>query len=68
MNDMELTADERRCLRMWFRQAIAHVEMEEAKRALLAENQETTTRTNHPKYAGRRARRSRLGSIVKQLV
>lgn len=67
MEDMGLTADERRCLRMWFRQAIAHVEMEEAKRALLAEDQ-NVTKTAHPKYAGRRARRSRLGSIVKQLV
>lgn len=67
MDDMGLTADERRCLRMWFRQAIAIVEMEEAKRALLAEDQ-TTTRGAHPKYAGRRARRSRLGSLVKTMV
>ncbi|MBX9572764.1 MAG: hypothetical protein K2X77_27960 [Candidatus Obscuribacterales bacterium] len=68
MDDMGLTADERRCLRMWFRQAIAIVEMEEAKRALMAEDQTTTTRGAHPKYAGRRARRSRLGDLVKQLV
>ena len=67
MEEMGLTADERACLRMWFRQAIAHVEMEEAKRALITEN-EASTRSVHPKYAGRRARRSRLSSIVKQLV
>jgi hypothetical protein len=66
MNDIELTADERACLRMWFRQAIAHVEMEEAKRALLAEHEVATTRSSHSKFAGRRTRRSRLTSIVKQ--
>lgn len=65
MNDMELTSDERRCLRMWFRQAIAHVEMEEAKRALLAE--QATTRNAHSKFAGRRTRRSRLTALVKQM-
>lgn len=66
MNDMELTSDEKRCLRMWFRQAIAHVEMEEAKRALLTEH--ATTRNVHSKFAGRRTRRSRLDAICKQLV
>lgn len=66
MNDTVLSADERQCLRMWFRQAIAHVEMEEAKRALLAEH--ATTTSPHTKFAGRRTRRSRLTSLVKQLV
>lgn len=65
MNEI-LTSDERRCLRMWFRQAIAHVEMEEAKRAILAEH--NPTRSVHPKIAGRRARRSRLDALCKQLV
>lgn len=66
MNDMELTIEERRCLRMWFRQAIAQVEMEEAKRALLAE-QNIATRSSHSKFAGRRTRRSRLNTIVQQM-
>ncbi len=65
MDDMELTADERRCLRMWFRQAIAQVEMEEAKRALLAEH--ASSPNAHTRYAGRRPRRSRLAAIVKQM-
>lgn len=67
MNDTELTSEERRCLRMWFRQAIAHVEMEEAKRALLAEHAESTG-NSHSKVTGRRTRRSRLGTLVKQTV
>jgi hypothetical protein len=66
MYDTELTADERQCLRMWFRQAIAQVEMEEAKRALLAEH--SVTPSSHSKFAGRRTRRSRLTSLVKELV
>ncbi len=32
-----ITADERRCLRMWFRQAIAILEKEEVSRAIAAE-------------------------------
>lgn len=67
MNDVELTSDERRCLRMWFRQAIAHVEMEEAKRALLAEHAPEAN-THNNKVVGRRTRRSRLGNLVKQMV
>ncbi|MBX9688294.1 MAG: hypothetical protein K2X27_16415 [Candidatus Obscuribacterales bacterium] len=66
MNEMDLTDDERRCLRMWFRQAIAHVEMEEAKRALLSEHA-GSSRSSHSKFAGRRTRRSRLTAIVKQM-
>lgn len=66
MDDLDLTADEKRTLRMWFRQAIAHVEMEEAKRALLAEH--APAKNSHSRMAaGRRTRRSRLNTIVKQL-
>ncbi len=64
MKDTQLTADERECLRMWFRQAIAQVEIEEAKRALLAEH--ATTPNSHSKFAGRRTRRSRLTTLVQQ--
>ena len=65
MDDLDLTADEKRCLRMWFRQALAHVEMEEAKKALLAEH--APTKTSHSRFSGRRTRRSRLAEIVKQM-
>jgi hypothetical protein len=65
MYDTELTVDERRCLRMWFRQAIAHVEMEEAKQAIMAEH--AITHNSHSRYTARRTRRSRLTSLSKQL-
>ncbi len=66
MNDTELTADERECLRLWFRQALAQAEIEDAKRSLLAEH--STTPVSHTRYAARRARRSTLTPLVKQLV
>lgn len=64
MNETVLTNDEIRCLRMWFRQAIARVEMEEAKNALLAEH--SGSQPSHPKISGRRTRRSRLKVLVNQ--
>jgi hypothetical protein len=64
MYDTELTVEERRCLRMWFRQAIAHAEMEDAKRAIVAEH--ATTHNLHSRFVGRRTRRSRLTSIARQ--
>jgi hypothetical protein len=35
MEDTALTLEEKNCLRLWFRQAIAQVEIEEAKTSLL---------------------------------
>ncbi len=35
MEESALTLEEKNCLRLWFRQAIAQVEMEEAKASLL---------------------------------
>lgn len=53
---------------MWFRQAIAHVEKEEALKALEQEAQACDPKSDpHSTFAVRRTRRSRLSSIVKQL-
>ena len=65
MYDTELTVDERRCLRMWFRQAIALAEVDDAKRAIQAEQE--ASHTLHARYAGRRTRRNRLTSASMQL-
>jgi hypothetical protein len=37
MTNKALTNDERRCLQMWFRQAISQLEREEATQRILAE-------------------------------
>jgi hypothetical protein len=39
MTNKALTNDERRCLQMWFRQAISQVEREEATQRILAEQE-----------------------------
>ncbi len=67
MDDLNLSPEDKRCLRMWFRQAIAHVEMEEAKRAIFAEHN-IETGNKHSRFAGRRTRRSRLTSLARQTV
>lgn len=66
MDDLDLTSDEKACLRMWFRQAIAAVEVQEATRAMLAEQELNNKTSSHQKFAARRPRRSRLATIVKQ--
>jgi hypothetical protein len=71
MEDMVLTSEEKKCLQMWFRQAIAKIEVEEATRSLLKEHASDSiaTRTGHPSISVRRAApRSRFARIVKQLV
>lgn len=72
---IELTSDEKQCLRMWFRQAIAIVEMEEAKRSLAAQGvgmgddyKAPSKKAGHSSIFVRRSRRSRLNAIAKQLV
>lgn len=67
LDELGLTSDEKECLRMWFRQAIAKVEMEECKKALLAEDAANNTKPSHQKFSARRPRRSRLTQIVKQM-
>lgn len=66
MYDMELTVDERQCLRMWFRQAIAHVEKEEVKKII---REEHSTVNHHARFfSARRIRRTRINPLIKELV
>lgn len=71
MEDMVLTNEEKRCLQMWFRQAIAKIEIEETTRSLLREHAADTAAkvAGHPSISVKRpAPRSRFARIVKQLV
>jgi len=69
MTKTALTADERQCLQMWFRQALAQVEAEEAAHRLLREHAEDSQlSTGHrPAVARRRSYRAQKGSHLKQL-
>ena len=70
MNDEVLTADERRCLRMWFRQAIAQLEQEEVACAIKNElDEESTVKSTH-RYSvtRRRTRRSRVIPHLREMV
>jgi hypothetical protein len=59
MTDTILTADERACLRTWFRQALVKVECEEARRNIAAFYDEPEkTREGHYIPVARRARRA----------
>jgi hypothetical protein len=62
MSEMTLTNDEKRCLQMWFRQAIVQLEKEEAKAniAKFYAGTETKSRDGHHSPVG--ARRSRRTS------
>lgn len=64
-----ITEDERRCLRMWFRQAIAQLEQEEVTAAIKAEHgieDEKAKHRTHP--IRRRTRRSKLTPHLRELV
>ncbi|MBY0357607.1 MAG: hypothetical protein K2W82_06365 [Candidatus Obscuribacterales bacterium] len=67
MEDLALTNDEKRCLQMWFRQAIAHVEREEALKALEAEALAAPSKEPHSAITVRRTRRTRLSAAVESL-
>ena len=70
MNETTLSNDERRCLQMWFRQAIAKLELEEVTDVMLKEypvEAESTT-VHRPTTSRRRASRSRLTSHLKELI
>lgn len=70
----ELSHDERRCLAMWFRQAIAKLELAEVTQVMLKEfppasSESTLEAPSHKAaVARRRASRSRLKSHIKELV
>jgi hypothetical protein len=57
MSEMTLTNDEKRCLQMWFRQAIVEVERREALHNIIAfyGNGEPKTRQGHHNPVSRRA-------------
>ena len=68
MSEMTLTSEEKRCLQMWFRQAIAHVEMEETKARMQNWFADDKVRTSHhAPTPARRARRTAY-SAHKELV
>jgi len=64
MDELNLTNEEMECLKMWMRQAIAQVEVQEATRAMLAEQALNNKTGSHQKFAARRPRRSRLAEII----
>lgn len=67
----ELSHDERRCLAMWFRQAIAKLELEEVTQVMLKEfppENSLELPSHKAAVARRRASRSRLTSHIKELV
>ncbi|HMY01906.1 MAG: hypothetical protein SFV17_01700 [Candidatus Obscuribacter sp.] len=69
MKDTPLSADERRCLAMWFRQAIAKLELEEVTQVMLKEfPPEGETSAHRSAVARRRATRGRVSTQAKQLV
>ena len=65
----KLTNDERRCLQMWFRQAMVRVEGQEALSRITAfYNGETKARESHFTPVTRRPARPTLGARAKELV
>lgn len=58
-NDIVLSQEERECLRMWFRQAIAQVEVEEATAAIIRDRAFFEGNESHRTAAVTRRRTSR---------
>ncbi|MBX9724807.1 MAG: hypothetical protein K2X81_25605 [Candidatus Obscuribacterales bacterium] len=56
MSEVTLTADERRCLQMWFRQAIAEVEKAEVFQALIERDGLNKSPEGHRTPGARRRR------------
>ncbi len=65
-----ITDEERQCLRMWFRQAIATLEQEEVTAAIRAEQarSEGAKAKHRNPVARRRTRRSRMIPHLRELV
>lgn len=58
MSEFGLTSEERRCLQMWFRQAINQLETEELSEQLIRRHQQEDATTGHrPPLNRRRTRR-----------
>lgn len=68
MTEDMITEDERRCLRMWFRQAIAQLEQEEVTAQLYAEHY-ADEKNKHRVHATRRktTRRPHIVPHIKEL-
>lgn len=66
MNETTLTNDERRCLQMWFRQAIAKLELEEVTKVML-EDYPVEEEAKHRPTVSRRKSRARLTSHLKEV-
>ena len=69
MHNTTLTADEKRCLQMWFRQAIVEVEKQEALQNIIAfyDGADSKPREAHHTPLFHTARRNR-STRVKELV
>ncbi|CAN5212020.1 hypothetical protein BH11CYA1_BH11CYA1_35510 [soil metagenome] len=73
MNETTLSNDERRCLQMWFRQAIAKLELEEVTDVMLKEypvevGTDSPVAHRPTTVSRRRVSRSRLTSHLKELI
>jgi hypothetical protein len=69
MNDFELSQDDKLCLRLWFRQALAKLEKEEVSEEFVRfHGLVRSSEDGHRKPVGRRTRRKRRVSHVKELV
>jgi len=67
MNETTLSNDERRCLQMWFRQAIAKLELEEVTNVMLEEYPAEEEAKAHRPTVSRRKSRARLTSHLKEI-
>ncbi|MBZ0188528.1 MAG: hypothetical protein K8F91_19930 [Candidatus Obscuribacterales bacterium] len=70
MNDDVMSPDEIRCLRMWFRQAIAQVEQQEVTSAIAAEKKLAQVPGKGHRHSAirRRSRVNRAAPHLKELV
>ncbi|MBK7750267.1 MAG: hypothetical protein IPP57_19125 [Candidatus Obscuribacter sp.] len=67
MKESPLSADERRCLAMWFRQAIAKLELEEVTQVMLKEYPPEETEVRHRAVVARRRARTRPNQVVQSV-
>jgi hypothetical protein len=68
MSNTTLTNDEKRCLQMWFRQAIVEAERRDALRNITAFYAEGEARQGHHAPVGRRTTRQTHATHTKELV
>ncbi|MBX9666351.1 MAG: hypothetical protein K2X93_01985 [Candidatus Obscuribacterales bacterium] len=66
--EVVITEDERRCLRMWFRQAIAQLEQTEVTASIYAEKCSEEKGKHRDHSARRKSRRTRMIPHLRELV